>query len=97
MIAFIQDQRNRKLKNKLPSDKVMIDLTKEDLQLKREIVKQLNETDADKKEQLKVMTETVGNLAKSISEGFSALTPLISLITWTVRKATSHFSDYEMF
>ena len=53
LIAFIQDQRNGKLKKKLPSDKVMIDLTKEDLQLKREIVKQLKETDADQKEQLK--------------------------------------------
>ena len=56
----------------------MIDLTKEDLQLKREIVKQLKEKDADQKEQLKVMTETVGNLAKSISEGFSALTSYLN-------------------
>ena len=78
LIAFIQDQRNGKLKKKLRSDKVMIDLTKEDLQLKREIVKQLKETDADQKEQLKVMTETVGNLAKSISEGFSALTSYLN-------------------
>ena len=78
LIAFIQDQRNGKLKKKLPSDKVMIDLTKDDLQLKREIVKQLKETDADQKEQLKVVTETVGNLAKSISEGFSALTSYLN-------------------
>ena len=78
LIAFIQDQRNGNLKKKLPSDKVMIDLTKEDLQLKREIVKQLKEKDADQKEQLKVMTETVGNLAKSISEGFSALTSYLN-------------------
>ena len=56
----------------------MIDLTKEDLQLKREIGKQVKETDADQKEQLKVMTGTVRNLAKSISEGFSALTSYLN-------------------
>jgi hypothetical protein len=33
-------------------------------------VKHLKETDSDQKEQLKVMTETVGTLAKSISDGF---------------------------
>jgi hypothetical protein len=78
LIAYIQDQRNGKMKKKLPADKVMIDLTKEDLQLKREIVKHLKETDSDQKEQLKVMTETVGTLAKSISDGFSALTSYLN-------------------
>ena len=70
LIAFIPDQRNGKLKKKLPSDKVMIDLTKEDLQLKREIVKQLKETDADQKEQLKVMTETVEILLNRYLKNF---------------------------
>jgi hypothetical protein len=51
------------VKKKLPSDKVTIDLTKEDLQLKRKIVKHLKETNADQNEQLKLlMTETVGTL-----------------------------------
>ena len=73
LITFIKDQRNGKLKKKLPSDQVMIDLTKQDLELKRDIVKQLKETDDDQKQQLKVMTETVGSLAQTISEGFLAL------------------------
>ena len=41
-------------------------------------MKQLKETDADQKEQLKIVTETVRNLAKSISEGFSALTSYLN-------------------
>ena len=52
----------------------MIDLKKQDLEFKQEIVKQLKETDDDQKQQWKAMTETVGSLSKSISEGriFSA-------------------------
>ena len=59
-------------------DQVMIDLTKQDLEFKREMVKQLKETDDDQKQQLKAMTETVGSLSKSISEGFLALTSFLN-------------------
>ena len=41
-------------------------------------MKQLKETDDDQKQQLKVMTETVGSLAKSLSEEFLALTSFLN-------------------
>ena len=61
-----------------PLDQVMINLTKQDLEFKREIVKQLKETDDDRKQQLKAMAETVGSLSNSISEGFLALTSCLN-------------------
>ena len=73
LIDHIVNQRNSKLLKKIPVEKVMLDVAKEDVALKKEIFAEMKKSDKEQSDQLRILNDTMLNLTKSINEGIQAL------------------------
>ena len=65
----ITNQRNAKLMKKVSVEKVMLDIAKEDVALKKDFFAEMKNSDKEQCDQLRVLNETTLNLTKSINEG----------------------------
>ena len=71
LVDHLKEQRNSKLKKKIPTEKQMLDVAKEDVSVKKDLLTQMKSTDKDQSDQLRIraLNETMVNLTKSINEG----------------------------
>ena len=69
LVDHLKEQRNSKLKKKIPTDKQMLDVAKEDVFVKKDFLTQMKSTDKDQSDQLRALNETMVNLTRSINEG----------------------------
>ena len=69
LVDHLKEQRNSKLKKKIPAEKQMLDVAKEDVSVKKDLLTQMKSTDKDQSDQLRALNETMVNLTKSINEG----------------------------
>ena len=69
LVDHITNQRNAKLMKKLSVEKVMLDIAKEDVALKKEFFAEMKNSDKEQCDQLRALNETMLNLTKSINEG----------------------------
>ena len=71
LVDHLKNQRNSKMRKKIPAEKIMIDIAKEDISLKKEFMDQMKTMDKEQSAQLKNLNDTMVNLTKSIGESMS--------------------------
>ena len=69
LVDHLKEQRNSKLQKKIPTEKQMLEVAKEDVSVKKDLLTQMKSTDKDQSDQLRALNETMVNLAKSINQG----------------------------
>ena len=74
----LKNFRQEKLKRKLPADAQLLECAKEELQVKRMMVEQMNAVDREYNENMKKISNNMEKLNSSIADGFSLLRNLLT-------------------
>ena len=69
----LKNHKKRKLQKKVSMDRQLLSLAKEELELKKEMLKQQREIDDDYKNSMRTLSGVMESLGRSIAEGFQSL------------------------
>ena len=70
LIAHLKDARHKKLRKPIPSDKQMVDIAKEELELKRKMMDHLSVIEKEHSSQMRILTDSLVNLTQAITQSF---------------------------
>jgi hypothetical protein len=67
LVKHLQESRNAKLKKKIPVDKQILDITKKDFELKREMMEHMKHMEAEHNKQMKTLSESMVGLTNALT------------------------------
>ena len=67
LITHLKEKRNKKLHKPLPYEKQMVEIARQDLALKKELMTQLNDINKEQSNQMKLLTNTLVNLTNTLA------------------------------
>ncbi len=67
LVKHLQESRNAKFKKKIPVDKQILDITKKDFELKREVMEHMKHMEAEHNKQMKTLSESMVGLTNALT------------------------------
>lgn len=71
LVRHLQESRNAKLKKRIPVDKQILDITKKDFELKREMMEHMKYMEAEHQKQMKTLSESMVGLTNALTAAIS--------------------------
>ena len=78
MDSKLKEFRQEKLKRKLPVDSQLLDCAREELQIKKQLIDQMDKVDKQHTESMAKLSSSMEKLTDSIADGFSLLRNLLA-------------------
>ena len=77
LIEHIQENRHSRLLKRMPVDTQLLNVAREDVALKKELIKSISEQDKENTETMRNFSATLNNLSQSISRGFTMMASMM--------------------